>query len=302
MTGSFTSAQRVGRRRLSQFVVAAMGFAASCALAQGTPPPDGTAPAPAPDAAPTARVAPPNDPAALAVLTEAASAQLGGKPRKPESTPLALHVKVQLQWRSAEGDDVSIEAERRFLAPDLIWTKAVDTYKKSETIRGYDGKRPWLWSKSGGLRFLNEPGLEADRKQLMQDVDITELLTTAFQLDRLVPRLSGLARLPDESGYGLVASVVEGEVEVPRDGGPKIAKLRLWIEQKERHLMGARLVVPDEPTVQISFTRHQRADGLDVPREIKIYEDGKETPSQTLYVSYLSIDPRLTPADFAPPR
>jgi hypothetical protein len=272
----------------------------SGAGAQSTPPIPSAPPekAPAEGAAPQSPA--PNDRAALEVLALAAAAQFDTKPSSSD-TPLKLHARVQLQWKGPDGSEISIDAERRFVAPDRLWTRAVDTFRKSETIGGFDGARPWLWSKGGGIRWLDEPGAEADLRQLRQDLELTELLTTAFQLGRLAPRLSGLSSLPDEEGYGLVARVVEGTVTIPRGEEKRSARLRLWIETKQHRLMGARLMVEGEKPVQICFTRHHRQDGLDVPREIRIYIDDEKEPSQVLWVASLSVAPTFTAADFAPP-
>ena len=255
-------------------------------------------PAPAPIAAPAAA---PNDPAALALLARAAAAQRDTKP-SPEAAPLALQARVQLTWKAPDGSEISLDAERRFLAPDRIWTRAIDTFRNSETIGGFDGVRPWLWSRAAGTRWLDEPGAEADLRQLRQDLELTELLTTAFQLDRLASRFGGLALQPDEQGHGLLTHVLEGTVTIPRGEKALPARLRLWIEVKSHRLFGARLMVAGEKPLQICFTRHQRSDGLDVPRKIEIYVDDAKVPEQVLWVASLSVTPKFTDADFAPPR
>ncbi|MSR47851.1 MAG: hypothetical protein EXS13_12460 [Planctomycetes bacterium] len=246
-----------------------------------------------------------DDPAARALLRAAAHAQFTGTPATDVATaPLALRVKVALQLRTAKGDSISIAAERRFLAPDHIWTRAIETYNKTETISGYDGEgsRPWLHSAAAGLRWLDEPGTDADLKQLRDDLELTSLLTEAFQIARLEPRIEGLTRLPDQSAYDLTTSVIEGDVAVARSGATKRARLRLWIEQKQHRLMGARLMAPDEPPLQICFTKHERVDGLDMPREVKIYVNDEAKPSKSLWIELLQLAPAFADGDFSPPR
>ncbi|MBM4013557.1 MAG: hypothetical protein FJ293_01140 [Planctomycetes bacterium] len=96
--------------------------------------------------------------------------------------------------------------------------------------------------------------------------------------------------------------MIEGTVELPRDGKQVAARLRLWIEAKTQRLLGARLMVAGEKPLQICFTRHQRNDGLDVPRKIEIYVDDAKEPEQVLWVANLSVTPQFTDADFAPPK
>ncbi len=235
---------------------------------------------------------------ALQILQAAAVAQ----GTTPADHPLALHVKVQLQYKTQKGDEISVEAERKFLAPNRLWTWAKSSFDGSETITGFDGKQPWIWSKKSGLRPLDQPGGETDRKQLLEDLELTKLLTNAFQLARLGANFEHLERLSDVSGFGMTAWVIEGDLKVERDGAAKVAKLRLFIEQEKRHLMGAGVAIEGEAPVQICFTKHQRVDGFDVPRKIEIYRDGEKTPMQTLFVDSLKLDPGFTDADFAPPK
>lgn len=256
-----------------------------------------------------------NDPAAVALLQKAAAAQLqdAAAPAVPAATeppappaPLALYAKARLNYKKDDGTEIAIEAERRFLAPDRIWTRAISSFDKAETVNGYDGKRPWLWSRKGGLLWLDEPGREADLQQLRLDVELTEMLAGAFQLSRLIPRLSAITRLPDASPPAVVkdgapVAVVAGDCDVVRDGGTKRARIELCFEPSQLHLVGARVLVAGEKPLQVWLTRHERIGGLDMPHKITLHVDDAKEPTQTLFVELLSVAPKFAAADFAPP-
>ncbi len=226
--------------------------------------------------------------------------------------PLALHALVNLQFTTDRGDLLSVDAERKFLAPKdgpaLVWTRVVPTAKRDEeTILAFNGQRPWLWSKAAaglghGVRWLDEPGGEQDRKQLEDDLDTTALLTRSFLLRNLPTQWKEPRRLSDVSGFGVTAWVIEGKAEIERDGAKKSVLLRLYVEQTKAWLMGARVLVEGEPAQQICFTRHETVDGVVVPGKIEIYVADEPKPRQTLYVRSLKLAPKLTPADFQPPR
>lgn len=257
----------------------------------------------------------PNDPVAVGVLEKAAAAQMPGYVAPvvaapvpgapvvapPPPPPLALHAKVSLRYQR-DGAEVAVEAERRFLAPDRIWTRAVSKYDGAETITGYDGARPWLWSRKRGLAWLDEPGLEEDLKQLRLDVELTELLAGAFQLSRLIPRLSGVARLPDVVRDGVASWVVAGDLDVTRGGATKRARVELQLDPDKLHLVGARVVVAGEAPLQVWFSKHHLIDGLDVPAKIALHVGDAKEPEQSLLVQLLSVAPKLADADFAPPK
>jgi hypothetical protein len=251
-----------------------------------------------------------NDPAAVALLQKAAAAQLevATAPVATETpAPLALYAKARLSFKKDDGTEIAIEAERRFLAPDRIWTRAISSFDGAETIHGYDGKRPWLWSRKAGVRWLDEPGGEADLKQLRLDVELTEMLASAFQLSRLIPRLSAVARLPDAHLPAVVKDgapvpVVAGDADVVRNGVTKRARIELYLEPSQLHLVGARVSVAGEKPLQVWLTKHERIGGLDMPHKITLHVDDAKEPTQTLWVELLSVAPKLADADFAPPK
>lgn len=295
---TWTRAARHGARIGALLLAVAAGGRAQEGAPPATPPP--AAPQAAPQPAPREEL-PASDPQAVALLAKAATVQRGATAAGASEAPLALKVRVQLQYRSPQGDEISVAAERRFAAPDRIWTRAKSSFDGAETWSGFDGKRPWL--KSGKqLRWLDEPGAEQDLRQLRQDLELTELLTAAFQLDRLGKRLVSLQMRPDVSANGLTAKVIEGTLVVSREGREKKAVVWLYFEEKEFHLMGARLLLEGEEPLQVCFTKHERSTGLDVPRKIELWADGETKPRQTLQVIELDVAPKLTEADFAPPR
>jgi hypothetical protein len=229
-----------------------------------------------------------NDPAAVALLQKAAAAQFqdtaAGGATDP-AAPLALYAKARLNFKKDDGTEIAVEAE---------------------AISGYDGKRPWLWSRKAGLRWLDEPGGEADLQQLRLDVELTEMLASAFQLSRLIPRLSAVTRLPDANLPAIVKDgapvpVVAGDCDVVRNGVTKRARLELYLEAAQLRLVGARVLVAGEKPLQVWLTKHERIGGLDMPHKITLHVDDAKEPSQTLFVELLSVAPKLADADFAPP-
>ncbi|HNG21088.1 MAG TPA: hypothetical protein PLI59_18010, partial [Candidatus Obscuribacter sp.] len=85
-----------------------------------------------------------------------------------------LDGRLPISTRHPKSDEISIAAERRFLAPERILTRAVDTLSRTEATTGFDVSHPWV-ATSRGVRLLDEPGAENDRKQLRQDVELTDL-------------------------------------------------------------------------------------------------------------------------------
>ena len=249
----------------------------------------------------------PAAPTAGEILARAIAAQGLPPGRDPAADlPLALRAKVNLQYTSEQGDVISVDAERRFLGgsggPDRIWTRAVPTAdRESETIVAFDGETPWLWSRKAGLRRLDQPGGENDRRQLQHDLETTALLTRAFLLRNLPAQLEDLRRLEDVSAWGHTAWVIEGSARIDRGGEPRRVALRLYVDQANGWLLGARVSVEREEPLQICLTKHERVDGVVVPGRIELYWNDEPEPRQTFYVSKLELAPKLRPEEFAPP-
>jgi hypothetical protein len=213
-------------------------------------------------------------PTAAEVFARAIAKQ--GRPKVADAAadlPLALSTKVGLQFRDDKGNDVSLDAERRFLAPNLIYTKAVDRFSKTETYTGFDGKKPWFFSDKTGLRDLTAPDAANDLRQLQLDVEMTSTLARAFLLRRLQKELKephlidDVTRVVDEKTQEkMTAWVIEGASEVDVAGKKKKTLLWLYVEQKEARLMGARVMVEGDPPLQLCFTRHESIGGVDIPR------------------------------------
>jgi hypothetical protein len=252
-------------------------------------------------------------PTASEILQKAIEAQ-GLPPVKDAAAdvPPALYAKVYLEYTSDKGDRISVDVERKYLAQKdgsgLIWTRVVPTSDKSaETIVGFDGKRPWLWSKQAaaangkGLRWLDEPGSETDLKQLEEDLASTALLTKSFLLRNLPSQLTDLTRLDDVSRDGLTAWVIEGKAEVVQDGQKKPTRLRLYVEQKTAWLYGARVMIEDANPLQICLWKHEKVDGVVIPGKIELYWNDAKEPAQIFRVDKLKLAPALKPEEFAPP-
>jgi hypothetical protein len=251
---------------------------------------------------------PPPRPTAAEVLAKAIAKQGMPKVADPAADlPIALRAKVGLQYKDDHGNDLALDAERRFLAPNLIYTKTVDHFSRKEVFTGFDGTTPWFWSEETGLRNLNGPDGVNDLKQLQLDVEMTDTLARAFLLRRLQRELKEAKLLDDMTDYGMTAWVVEGRSEIEVAKQKKRTVLRLYIEQKEARLMGARVLVEGDPPLQLCFTRHETVGGLDLPGKIEIYRlKDMEAPHGelrlTLFVNELDLAPKLTPADFKPPK
>lgn len=253
---------------------------------------------------------PPPRPNAAEVLRRAIVKQGMPKGVDPaKDLPLAMRAKVGLQFRKEDGTDVSLDAERRYLAPNLIFTKTVDRFSRKEVYEGFDGKTPWLYSQDVGLQDLSGPGGVNDLKQLQLDVEMTDTLARAFLLRRLQKELKDARLLDDvtrvvdeKTRETMTAWVVEGTSEIDVAKQKKKTVLWLYVEQKEARLMGARVMVEGDPPLQLCFWKHATVDGVDIPRKIEIYRNDAPKPQITVSVDELDLAPKLTPADFKPPK
>jgi hypothetical protein len=222
--------------------------------------------------------------------------------------PLALRAKVGLQFRDDKGNDVSLDAERRFFGPNLIFTKTVDRFSKVEAFTGFDGKKPWFFSEKTGIVDLTDPSKVNDLKQLSLDVEMTATLARAFLLRRLQRELKEAHLVDDftdvdpKTHESRTAWVVEGESEVDVAGEKKKTILRLYVEQKEARLMSARVMIEGDPPLLLCFTKHENVGGVDIPRKIEIYRNDAEKPQCTVYVEELELAPKFGADDFKPPK
>ena len=252
----------------------------------------------------------PPRPTAAEVLARAIAKQGMPKVADPAADlPIALKARVGLQFRDDKGNDISLDAERRFRAPNLIFTRTVDRFSKKETFTGFDGKTPWFFSQETGLRDLSGPEHVNDLKQLQLDVEMTDTLARAFLLRRLQAELKEAHLLDDVSRVvddktqeKMTAWVVEGNCEIDVAGHKKKTVLWLYVEQKEARLMGARAMVDGDPPLQLCFWKHESVGGVDIPRRIEIYRGDAPKPQVTVFVEELDLAPKFADNDFKPPK
>lgn len=238
-------------------------------------------------------------PTAEAILERAAEVQ--GMPAADPSAPLSLVAEMTVQFQK-DGSEVWVDAKRRFLAPNFIWTELTEQLSGTRTIQAFDGARAWLKSnKEPGIRFLEGPEYQADRDRLREDVDNTQFFAEVFFLGKLKARLKNLRRLQDVEALGKQAYLIEGDAERGQGNAQEEVILRLWIEKESYYLYGARLVAPEPPVIEICFWDHQRnAHGVLVPKEVKIHYDGAAEPREVLRGLRVDFQAALKPEDFKP--
>jgi len=79
-------------------------------------------------------------------------------------------------------------------------------------------------------------------------------------------------------------------------------KLRLLVAEKDAQLAGVRVAFEGRDPLQMWFARHEVVDGFEFPRKVEVFRAGAERPQLTIAVYVLDLAPRLTDADFAPPK
>jgi len=290
------------RRRVAASALLALaggGLAGAAALSCTLAPPLNGQSAPAP-AKPESK--PPAGPTAEEILARAIARQGVPKGVDPAAaTPLVLFAKTNLQFRDDKGNDVVVDAERRFLAPDRIWTQLTDKATGTVTQSGFDGKFPWFYSASSGVRRLDGPDNANDLKQLASDVEITSALARALLLARLQRELKELKRLDDATRGDVKLLVVEGDAVVDMNQKKTPTRLRLQLAEKDAQLLGVRVVFEGRDPLQMWFSRHEVAGGFEFPHKIEVFREGAAQPQLKIFVSALDLAPHLTDADFAPP-
>ena len=287
------------RRRVAAsalFALAGAGLAGAAALSCTLAPPLHGQSVPAP-------AKPPAGPTAEEILARAIARQGVPKGVDPAAaTPLVLFAKTNLQYRDDKGNDIALKAQRRFLAPDRIWTELTDEATGTVTQSGYDGKFPWFYSAKSGVRRLDGPDSENDRKQLASDVEISSALARALLLARLKLELKDLRRLDDVTRGEAKLWAVEGDAVVDMNQKKTPTRLRLLVAEKDAQLAGVRVAFEGRDPLQMWFARHEVVDGFEFPRKVEVFRAGAERPQLTIAVYVLDLAPRLTDADFAPPK
>jgi hypothetical protein len=233
------------------------------------------------------------------------AAQVQGRVSADPDRPLSLHVRMTVQARDEKGNDVMLQAERKFLPPARIWTRVDEDLSGVVTVRAFDGETAWYRSNQNEQTVeLVGPDFQSDRRMLRDDIDLMNLLTDVFFLDRLAGELVDLRRAPDDSGHGKSAYVLVGRGTHPSQGEELPVTLRLWIEKGTFRLYGARIEydAADRPDLQLCFWDLERnANGILVPHTIKIFRDDDDRPSAELFVSEIDFDAGLGAEDFRPP-
>lgn len=297
------------RRRVAAsalLALAAVGVAGAAVLSCTLAPPVHGQSAPAPAKAPAG-------PTAEEILARAIARQ--GVPKGVDvaaATPLELSARTNLQFRDDHGNDVVLDAERRFLAPDRIWTQLTDKATGTVTRTGFDGKLPWFHSDKTGVRRLDGPDGENDRRQLASDVEISSALARALLLARLQRELKDLRRLDDATHGDAKLLVVEGDALVDMNQKKTPTRLRLQVAEKDAQLLGVRVAFEGRDPLQMWLSKHRVEDGFELPHKIEVFReggkppqitaDGKAQPQVTIYISALDLAPHLKDADFSPPR
>jgi hypothetical protein len=180
-----------------------------------------------------------------------------GRRRRGHHSRRALR-ETNLQFRDDKGNDVVLDAERRFLAPDRIWTQLTDKATGTVTQSGYDGKFPWFYGAPKGVRRLDGPDNANDLKQLTSDVEITSALARALLLARLQRELKDLKRLDDATRGDAKLLVVEGDAQVDMNQKKTPTRLRLQVAEKDAQLLGVRVVFRARPAADV-VSRHEVA-------------------------------------------
>jgi hypothetical protein len=287
------------RRRVVASALLALaggGLAGAAALSCTLAPPLQAQSAPAP-------AQPPAGPTAEEILARAIARQ--GVPKGVDvaaATPLELSARTNLQFRDDKGNDVVLDAERRFLAPDRIWTQLTDKATGTVTQSGYDGKFPWFYGAPKGVRRLDGPDNANDLKQLTSDVEITSALARALLLARLQRELKDLKRLDDATHGDAKLLVVEGDAQVDMNQKKTPTRLRLQLAEKDAQLLGVRVAFEGSDPLQMWFSRHEVAGGFEFPHKIEVFREGSAQPQLKIFVSALDLAPHFTDADFAPPK
>jgi hypothetical protein len=244
---------------------------------------------------------------AASILKRAAKAQHGEElARKVTSVDLSLY----LQVRDPDKGKLEFDVERRFQLPDMIWTRIADR-QLSGTIQqtGFDGRQAWNHDERKKETIqLEGPDFRKDREVIQDEVKTMRRLLDFFFLENLLPRLTDLERLPDESSpSGDLHSLVVrargdldgGDVEDGGAGGP--AEVTIWIEDDSYRLLGVRVVprvVPSiesedapETSEQFCFWSHRPTpQGVVVPGSVKIYRDDEPRPSEVIGLHTIEDD------------
>ncbi|MBI4879166.1 MAG: hypothetical protein HY812_05835 [Planctomycetes bacterium] len=222
---------------------------------------------------------------AAAILRRAAEVQKAGEVGGEVSD---FHVKLYLQVRDAERGKMEFDVERKYKAPDRIWTHVEEKVLSGAVYEeGYDGKAAWRYDRNSGKLVRYEgPDFKTDRRKILQELDDMRQLLRFFFLERQIGELADLARLPDElneKGDGQ-CHVVEGKGDLGEGEGGEV-RVRAWVEPETFVLQGVRIEYLEQPGKSLCFRfSHHRLtpQGLFLPGSVRVYRDGEEDWSERI--------------------
>lgn len=243
------------------------------------------------------------DPSVESILSRAAAAQQAGE---YASGVKDLHVHLYLQVRDPDKGRVEFDIERKYRAPDRLWTRLEDSALSGVSQQdGFDGKLAWnLDEKTDEVVKFEGPEFRADRNRIQQDLKTMGRLVKFFFLENLVGEIREVERLPDGSSEdgSLRSFVISGLGDLGEEaGGTK--RITVWIDQRTHYLLGARVEPVDEgksedaegaeattshrkqDVTQFCFWHHRPTpQGIVVPGSVKIYVNDEPQPSQEISI------------------
>lgn len=204
----------------------------------------------------------------------------------------SFYVRLYLQRRDADGSRLEFDVERKFQAPDRLWTRVEErAISGTNYQQGFDGKQAWLYDeKKNQVTMLDGPDYRTDRENIQQDLRMMRQLLRFFFLDNLVATLTDLQRLEDGKSSELESYVVKGRGRLPKEEGGT-ADVTIWVDKDTKNLLGVCLEFLDAETervhekLQFCFWYHRpNAQGVIVPGQIKLYRNNEEKPSETIAI------------------
>jgi len=226
------------------------------------------------------------------ILEQAAQAQNADDVAK-DLRDFSVRINVN---RRTEGSRVVLKVERKFQAPNKLWTRIEeDAITNAIKVQGFDGEAAWIFDeKSEKVMILSGPDHRADRKQIEADLKMMRQLLRFFFLRNLIPAVDSLERLDDESVQvdrrtERVAMVIAGAGHLPETDG-KPCRLKLWIDTETHYLLVARLEVEGSAPQQYHFMLHApNEQGVVVPGNTRVYVNDSPDWSETLAIEMKKV-------------
>ncbi len=228
---------------------------------------------------------PAEEPDAAAILKRAAEAQRAGD---FAGEVLDFHVKLYLQVRDPERGKMEFDVERKYKAPDRIWTLVREkAFSDAVYEEGYDGTGAWRYDrKTEKLVRYEGPDFKTDRLKVLRELDDMRQLLRFFFLERQIENLKELKRLPDEPDEqgGGPSLVIEGQGDL-EEGEGGLVRVRAWMEPETFVLRGVRIEDLEQPgkSLGFRFSHHrQTPQGLYLPGAVQVYRNGEEEWSEKI--------------------